>query len=945
MGHRRGLSVVATLCSLVLSATAIAAEPSRPWLNSAQPMEQRIESLLGQLTLDEKTVLLQGIYPPPAGEKQVGYIAGVPRLGIPPLRLADGPVGVRDGQPATAFPAAAAMAASFDPELVAETGAMIGRESRARGYQVIYGPMVNIVRVPQSGRNFETYGEDPHLAGQLAGGMIRGLQSQRVAGQVKHVAANNQERDRETSTSNVDERTLREIYLPPFTSATRDAGAWSAMCAYNQVNGQWSCENKFLLSDVLRQQYGFDGVIGSDYPATHSTVDSAVASLDQEFVSTYYGDLAGAVRRGELPESVVTDMARRALRLLFRTGSFDALPRLSADPAAGAALARRQAAAGSVLLKNDRAVLPLAAGTTKLAVSGPWGDRAHTGGGGSSAVTPYPEYTVDPVSGLRARGLTVDYALGAAAPHPVPASALSEVTAQYFSNPDLAGNPVLSRSEAQIDADWQGGSPAPGVPATNWSARWTGLLVAPATGNYKLASTSDDGSRVILDGRQIVDNWYDHGVVTATSDSVRLEAGGRYRFTVEYYQRGGGSNLTFGWHQPGSVDPDIQQAVAQAKAADAAVVVVGDRDTEGTDRPDIDLEGNQNELVAAVTAAQPRTVVVLNTGGPVTMPWVDGAPAILETWYPGEQDGNALGDLLFGDAEPGGRLPMTFPTGLDATPMRTPEQYPGQDGAYTYSEGLNVGYRWYDSTGTAPLFPFGHGLSYTAFGYSGLTAGPPDEAGTVPVEFDVTNTGARPGTAVPQIYLSHPAGNGEPPRVLRGFRAVKLAPGQTQHVRLELTRQDFAIWTGGRFAVPGGRFILTLGTSSRHLRTQVPVDLAPVALRTGSTGQITGSGAKCLTVAESDDTPGTHVALWNCGLGAAQRWHVASDDTIRVMTRCLDARDGTARIAECTGQRWLLDSAGRLVDQATKRCLTGPDGAPAVVQECSDSPAQRWRLP
>jgi beta-glucosidase len=801
---------------------------ARPWLDTRLPLEKRIDLLLQQMTNAEKASLMTAVGKP-TGSHATGYIPGIDRLGVPGLSFTDGPGGVRDGQPATALPSPVSLAASFDTELARRYGTVMGTEAKSRGYQVIYGPMVNIVRTPLGGRDFETLGEDPQLAAGIAASEIEGIQAQGVAAQVKHYAGNNQENARTTSSSDIDERTLQEIYLPAFEKAVKDANVWSVMCAYNKVNGVYACENATILRDILIDTWKFDGVIDTDYPANHSTVASALAGLDQEFSgTTYFQQLPAAVAAGQVPQSVLDDAARRILRLEFRTGQFDppATPP-TVDYDQDSAFARQAAEDGSVLLKNSGGTLPLdTSELTSLAVIGPNADTAITGGGGSSAVTPYKK--VDPLTGLRARlGDSVDVTAvkagqGSGVPA-IPASALSGLQGEYFANKTLSGTPALTRSDSTIDFDWGTGSPDPSLPADGFSARWTGTLTAPATAAYTFGATSDDGSRIYLDGKLIADNWGDHGVSTVKSSPVQLTAGEPHSLKVEYYENAGGASVSIGWTAPGLPDPSLQAAAAAAAKADAAVVVVGDSSSEGSDRKTLALPGNEDDLIRAVAAANPRTVVVLRAGAPVLMPWLSDVPAVLDMWYPGQEDGNALAALLTGDAAPGGRLPVSFPASDTQTPTAAaPGRYPAVNGVYTYSEGLDVGYRWYQQENQTPLFPFGYGLTYTSFRLSHLRAAPgvltvaPDGSAPVHVSVDVTNTGHRTGTDVVQLYLGHPAGSGEPPKTLATFAKVSLRPGQTTTVRLTLTADDLRVWDSAAhdWTVLDGRYPLYAGESS-----------------------------------------------------------------------------------------------------------------------------------
>jgi len=822
---RKRSRVTAVVGALLLVASASACDvgpaptpqvaPEAPWLATSQQLEQRVDELLAQMTLAEKATLLEEATAP-EGDHAVGYVAGVPRLGIPGMSLSDGPAGVRDKQPATALPAPVSLAATFDRDDAHAFGSLIGKEAKARGYQVLYGPMVNIVRIAAGGRNFETLGEDPYLSGELASGEIGGIQEQGVAAQVKHLVGNDQENQRESSSSTIDERTLHEIYLAPFETALRDGRSWSAMCAYNQVNGSWSCENVPLLRDVLRDQWGWAGVVGSDYPATHSTVDALLAGEDQEFDSDFFSTdkIAAAVQDGRLAGSVVDDHARRVLRLMFRTGLFDGAKPQPADPAAGAAQARTLGARGTVLLKNDTGLLPLTQSTvSSIAVIGGQADKASTGGGGSSAVTPYPEYTVDPVQGLRNAGV-------------------AKVT------------------------------------------------FTPGSG----------GSRA------------------------------------------------------------IDEAVAAAKAADVAVVVADDVEAEDGDRPSIALPGDQDSLISAVTAANPATVVVLRTGAPVTMPWLDSVHALLETWYPGEQDGNALADVLFGAVNPSARLPVTFPTSSSDTPMQSRAQYPGTTKGgfttYAYSEGLKVGYRWYDETGTAPLFPFGYGLSYTSFDYSGLTVAAPDAAGNVQVDFTVTNTGSRAGDDVPQVYVGYPAEAGEPPHQLRGFTRVSLAPGASQQVSVALDQAAFRQWDPAthQFRVAGGQYPVLVGRSSRDLPLTGAATVQAATIANGATGPVT-QGGRCLAVARADDAGSISVQTAECTGSGLQSWYRAPDKSIQALGACLDSTGDTAQLRSCAGtpaQLW--ETQGDTL-ASSGRCLDSVGGGAVRMAACSRAGTQSWTVP
>jgi beta-glucosidase len=522
---------------------------------------------------------------------------------------------------------------------------------------------------------------------------------------------------------------------------------------------------------------------------------------------------------------------------MLKFGVFDREHTTSPIDAVGdGRIARDIAEKAAVLLKNDKATLPL--DPTKLgsvAVIGPYAAAAKTGGGGSSSVLPI--YKVNPVDGIRSRlgaGVDVTYAQGVSAggPPPVPNAALNPpdqpgqtgLKGEYWPNKDFAGPPQVTRIDEKVAFNFRSGEPAPEVPVNDFSVRLTGTVTASTTGDYTLATTSDDGSRLYIDDKLVVDNWGTHLTRTVTAN-VHLDAG-PHKVRLDYFDGSGGANVTFGWFPPGALNDVLTEAVDKAKAADVAVVMVGDDESEGRDRTTLALSTGQDELVAAVVAANPRTIVVVKSGAPVLMPWVDKVPAVLEAWYPGQEDGNAVASLLFGDVNPQGKLPITFPKKDSDMAAGTPAQYPGVNGVATYSEGLNVGYRHFDANEVEPLFPFGHGLSYTTFKLRRMLA-TPGFNGHAFVTAEVTNTGTRAGTEVIQVYVGKPstAAVPQPPRQLGAFTTVTLKPGQTKRVVLHLTPRAFAHWDPVRdeWVVPAGRYQLYVGDSSRNLPLSAPV--------------------------------------------------------------------------------------------------------------------------
>ena len=795
--------------------------------------EARVEELLSQLTLEEKLSLLSGA--------DGGSTKEIPRVGIPSLRMMDGPHGVGWGTRGTAFPTPVNMAATWNPALVYRTGVALGEETLAAGRQVLLGPCVNIHRVPLGGRNFESFGEDPYLAGRMAVAYIQGVQETGAGTALKHFACNNQETERMTVDAKVDDRALYEIYLPAFRAAVTEARPWMVMAAYNQLNGHYCSANRRLLTEILKQEWGFAGVAVSDWGGCHSTVEAANAGLDLEMPGPGYHlnaeKLGPAIRDGQVAADVIDDKVRRILRMIDRAGLFDDTP---APPGAAStpehqALARQLAQESLVLLKNDDALLPLQKDRLKrIAVIGPNAAVARVGGGGSSTVA--PPYAISPLDGLReflGDGVEIRYVEGCALNGEIvsfepeslrtPDGKEQGVRAEYFTNQNLEGAPALVRTEPRINFDWAHGSPDPTIPGDHFSARWTGELIPPETGDVDLAISSDDGSRVFLDDELVIDHWSDHGPEIRTR-RVHLEKGRTYKLRVEYYEKTGEASVRFGRIHA----QDAFVAATKAAAdADLAIVVGGlshEVEMEGRDRDAMRLPGLQSALIAAVAAANPRTVVVLNGGLPAEMPWLNAVRAVVQAWYPGLEGGRALADVLFGVVNPSGRLPMTFPKRYEDAGCAG--FYPGK-AVVQYGEGIYVGYRHFDKREIEPLFPFGHGLSYTSFKYSNLRA----ETGKFPnarISVDVENTGPVAGQEVVQVYVRDVESMiDKPVKELRRFQKIALAPGEKKTVDFALG--DDAFWYYDtklrRYQVEQGAYEILVGSSSRDIRARTTIGL------------------------------------------------------------------------------------------------------------------------
>jgi beta-glucosidase len=811
---------------------------------------RRADEILERLTLDEKASLTAGA--------DLWHSVAIERLGVPGMVLSDGPSGARgvhmgEGATSASFPCGSALGATWNPELVEQVGAAIAEDARTKGAHVLLGPTVNLHRSPLGGRNFECYSEDPQLSARLAVAFIRGVQSRRVAACVKHFVANDQEFERMTISAEVGERALRELYLVPFEAAVREAGTWSLMSAYNRVNGTYASEHQTLLRELLKGEWGFDGVVVSDWYGSHSTAASANAGLDLEMPgpARHLGaKLAAAVRAGEVPEGLLDDAVRRLLRLAERTGAGADAP-LAAERAVDRpehrALARRAAGEAIVLLQNAREVLPLdAVRLRSLAVIGPNAAQAVIQGGGSARVRPH--YAVSPLEGIRKRagdGVAIHFEPGCTSHKTLPALGrellAGPLRVEYWNGHEPAGGPVLVRESGTASFTWFGKFAAEVEPRA-FSVRIQAALAPQVTGAVEFALVSAGKSRLYVDGELVVDNWSDQApgdaffnLGSAEKRGTRvLEAGRRHDVAVEYanVDRPMAGGLKVGCLVLPPADL-FERAVSRAAACDAAVVVLGmneEWETEGHDRAGLSLPGRQAELAARVAEVNPRTVVVLNTGAPVDLEFLAGVPAALQVWYGGQEAGNALADVLFGDRDPSGRLPHTVPRRLEDTPAYL--DWPGEGGRSVYGEGLFVGYRWYDARKLEPRFPFGHGLSYARFEYGALRAARErlraDES--LELSLEVANRGSVAGQEVVQLYLRRPhARVSGPPQELRAFAKIELAPAESRQVSFTLGPRAFAHWdpaTRNWVAEPG-ELELCVGASSRDIRARTAVQLTP----------------------------------------------------------------------------------------------------------------------
>jgi beta-glucosidase len=835
---------------------------------------ERLEELLRSLSLEEKASLTAG--------EDLWSLPAVERVGISKLRVTDGPNGARgpslpgqEAAPTTCVPCGSALGATWDPELVRAVGEVLGEEARAKGCRMLLAPTVNIPRSPLAGRNFECYSEDPLLSGALAAAFVTGVQSRGVAATVKHFVANDAETDRMTKSSEVDERTLRELYLLPFELAVRDGGALAVMTGYNRVNGRWCSEHAELL-DVLRDDWGFTGLVCTDWFSVASTGGSSAAGLDLEMPGPgrAFGPALGrAVTEGRVPAATLDAQVKRILSVLDRVGLLDDPGRADQVPERPAAERRssvaRRASAGSIVLCKNEGVLPLGSDVRRVALIGEPAGHLTLMGGGSAAVRADPTVTlIEALSEQMGHEVEIVHEPGVRLARATPVLGIP-MSLEFFSGPSTDGDAVHSTERPSAEAMFFG-TPAAGLEG-EFSVRASGVFVSDSSGTHRFTMSEVGSARLLVGGRVLLDGWrqarprgttfmgFGSEEIGATLD---LAAGEPVEVIVEY-RTGPSPHLSgfrIGCARP---DPDdlASRAAEAAAQADVAIVVLGtthEWESEGFDRETLALPGGQEDLVAAVVERNPRTVVVVNAGAPVDMAWADRVPAVLLAWFGGQEMAHALADVLTGRADPGGRLPVTVPTSLQLTPAYG--NFPGEGPSIRYGEGLLVGYRWYATRSLPTRFAFGHGLSYTDFSLgtpklSGERWSPGDE---IELSLTVTNTGSRPGQEVVQCYVeppnagaSGPAKAFRPTRELKAFAKVSLEAGQSADVTLRLDGRSFARWDPGdrgsaelqsRLAIPQparaqdrqdapagwrvdpGTYILHLGRSSDDTSWRVPIE-------------------------------------------------------------------------------------------------------------------------
>jgi len=847
--------MIKTKISLVLSLilftiVAISAQSKIPvYKDNTKSTKERVDDICRLMTLEEKADFLAGA--------DDWHFKGIKRLAIPALQVTDCGHGItivfdKDGNwvgNASCFPTAVGQAATWNRSLIQKVGSALGREARATGSSILLAPMVNIKRFPLNGRNYETYSEDPLLTGEMAAAFINGVQSEHIGAVIKSIAANNQQAHQEALVVKMDERTLQEIYLPNFRIPLAKSKPWGLMTAYNGLNGERTSASRHLLKEIVKENWKYKGFIISDWRAVKG-VESITAGLDLEMPGPgkflTQQNVLKAIEQKKLTTAELDNKVKRILQAYVKSKLVDAQkPKLNAElnTEKHQLLAREVAEEGIVLLKNTNNVLPLnLSATKKLAVIGPNAAQARLGGGGSASVSPF--YSVSPLEGLRklcGNSIEIQFEEGCGLSgnlNVVDRKYLRNgqngqlkhgLKAEYFMNPTLKSQPALSTIDEMIDFSWGWANPKPQISRNGYSVRWSGQLLPPMTGNYKLGiSAGECGYRLYINGKIEIDQWEiggkDNFEANFTSGNrnipIYLEENKPVDVQIDFHKTGHRNFIRFEWEIPGN--NSIDMAVKAAKESDAVVIFAGlSNFFEGgnNDRADILLPGEQNRLISEVAKVNPNTVVVLINGSALAMPWINKVNAVIEAYYPGQEGGNAIANVLFGKVNPSGKLPETFPVKLSDNPAFG--NYPGEENVVKYDEGIYVGYRHYDTRNIVPLFPFGHGLSYTKFQYSDLKLN--KRGNTMIASFELENAGEADGAEVAQLYIHDLISTEQRPlKELKNFEKVFLKVGERKTVSFVITNEDLSFFSerAHKWVVEPGEFEVQIGSSSRDIRLQ-----------------------------------------------------------------------------------------------------------------------------
>jgi beta-glucosidase len=824
---------ICTILPLLCASTSLVTTSLHTAPMASSVINERAEKILTQMTLQEKLEYIGGY--------NSFNIRAIPRLQVPELKMADGPLGVRKNGPVTSFPAGICLASSWDKTLSFRVGKMLGHDAKSRGIHILLAPGMNICRSPLCGRNFEYFGEDPYLASQMAVHVIKGIQSQKVAACAKHLAANNQEWNRNHVSSDIDERTLREIYLPAFEASVKQGRVGTIMNAYNLINGIHATEHGYLNNEILKKEWGFEGILMSDWESTYDGIAAALGGLDLEMPAGKYMNpemLHAAITDKKIPLAVIDDKVRRILRTAIRFGFFDA-PSAEINTTLFHQKSRKvalDAALGGMVLLKNKGLLPLNKKKLKtIAVIGPLAAQDIPQGGGSSCATPiFHSSFLAGISDAVGYNTQILYSRGVPdlsemfdSSHfkPTRESPNKGFLAEYFDNVNLEGAPELTRVDQRINFHWKEKSYRTNGPVNHYSARWQGYFTSPINGSATIYVSGNDRFCLYVDDVALIKKEAeDESFLWHT---LELEKDKLYKIRLECHIDKSSQAIEFGI-APGE-NRAIQEAKSFAAKADAVVLCVGFGEAyegEDWDRP-FKLPLRQNELIQEVVKANKKTVVVMTAGGNVDMPWIKATEALLYTWYPGQEGGKALAQILFGKKSPSGKLAVSFERRLEDSATYKSYYDINNSKRVAYSEGIFIGYRHFDKNKIKPLFPFGFGLSYTTFKYSNLKILPLEKK-QVLVIFDITNTGKRRGAEVAQVYVSDKHSKViRPIKELKGFGKVNLKPGETKTIRVLLNKRDFSYYDveNKKWTMESGNFKILIGSSSQDIKLRQSVNL------------------------------------------------------------------------------------------------------------------------
>ena len=782
-------------------------------------IDLKVEELLSQMTVEEKLGYIGGI--------DWMYTKSIDRLGIHRMRMSDGPQGIGTKGKSTAYPATVTLAATWNENLAYQYGKALGRDCRARNINVILGPAVNIYRAPMCGRNFEYMGEDPYLTSRICVGYIKGVQDQGVMATVKHFVANNSDYDRNNISNDIDERTLNEIYFPAYKAAIQEAEVGAIMTSYNLMNGIYTTENPWLLKEVLRNQWGFKGLVMSDWGSTHYCVPAARSGLDLEMAGGEKmnpKDMAYYLKTGDVTMDMVDEKVRHILRILIAFGFKDgteADKSIALDDPQSVETALNVAREGLVLLKNENNILPIIV-TGKNA-------HGYVHGGGSGAVVPF-HYT-NLFDGIQKEGklnnVKVEYIdeLDFMPSIMYTDDNLNEkgFHAEYFKNIHFEGAPVVKQTEKKINYSWAAGTELEGMPKDYFSVKWYSTMCVDETADYEFTLGGDDGYKLFINDQPIIDDWTPGGFRT-TNVTKTLKAGEKYHVRVEYYQQGGGAGICFLWKRKNETQNKFADYLNKADLVIACFGHSSDTEGEASDRT-FELPEVDKKMLASLSGCKKPVIGIVNAGGNIEMQkWEPSLKGLIWGFYGGQEAGTAIGEALFGKVNPSGKLPMTFEKKWEDSPAYNSYHDPDKDKHVAYTEGIFIGYRGYDKLKREVQYPFGYGLSYTTFKLSNIVVSKPNADGTVEVTCRLANTGKRDGAQVIQAYVGKAENSPveRPQKELRKFEKIFLKAGESTTVKMTLPKESFMYFDVNRtqFVTDPGIYNIMLGFSSRDIKAQ-----------------------------------------------------------------------------------------------------------------------------